>query len=81
MNRFKLVGKIKPKCSLEIPNSPFSIGLEKLDRKVFDPNRTYDKLALFKFQTFSTHITHSKEKFGTCYLKHSSLCKGILHRH
>ena len=46
MNRFKLVGKIKPKCSLEIQNSPFSIGLEKLDRKVFAPNRTYDKLAL-----------------------------------
>ena len=46
MNRFVKIGKIKPKSSNEIESSIFGIGFEKLDRKVFEPNCAYDKIAL-----------------------------------
>ena len=45
MYRIKQIGKIKPRCASDFKESRIGIGLEKLDRAVFDPNKTYDKLA------------------------------------
>lgn len=45
MERLKKVGHIVPKMSGEIKESRVGLGLEKLDRNVFDPNKTYDKVA------------------------------------
>ena len=45
MHRLIEVGKIKPISSQETKNTKFGIGLEKLDRNVFDPSKTYDKVA------------------------------------
>jgi hypothetical protein len=44
---FKLeaVGKLKTLRASEIDASPFSVGFEVLDRKRFDPTKTYDHLA------------------------------------
>jgi hypothetical protein len=39
------LGKIKPRTSQSIAASPLSIGFETLDRKMFDPERTYPHLA------------------------------------
>lgn len=39
------IGKIKPKSSNEIKHSKISLGFEKLDRDVFDPEKAYDKTA------------------------------------
>lgn len=44
MDRLIEVGKIKTYRSDEIVFSRFGIGLEKLDRALFDPSKTYDKL-------------------------------------
>ncbi len=44
MHRLIKVGKIKPLASIDSKNTKFGIGLEKLDRNVFDPSKTYDKL-------------------------------------
>ena len=44
MHRLIKVGKIKPLASIDSTNTKFGIGLEKLDRNVFDPSKTYDKL-------------------------------------
>ena len=41
----KLVGHITPKNSGEIRNSRFGIGLEKIDRYLYDPAPVYDPLA------------------------------------
>lgn len=41
----KLVGHITPKNSSEIRNSRFGIGLEKIDRYLYDPAPVYDPLA------------------------------------
>ena len=45
MERLKKVGHIAPKMSCEIKESRVGLGLEKLDRNVFDPNKAYDKVA------------------------------------
>ncbi len=37
----KKIGKIKPKSAHEIKTSPIGIGLEKLDRNLYDPERCY----------------------------------------
>ncbi len=39
------IGKITPKTSNEISFSKISLGFEKLDRDVFDPEKAYDKVA------------------------------------
>ena len=45
MERLKKIGTIPSKSALEIKNSKIGIGFEKLDRNVFDPLKTYDKMA------------------------------------
>lgn len=42
MKRLQKQGKIKTYKSNEIQSSKFGIGLEKLDRNLFDPSKTYD---------------------------------------
>jgi hypothetical protein len=39
-----VVGQLSVKRSLEIQSSPFSVGLETLDRSMFDPTRVYGHL-------------------------------------
>lgn len=39
-----VLGKLKTKPSREIATSPFSVGLETLDRSLYDPARLYDRL-------------------------------------
>ena len=45
LHGMKLVGHITPKNSSEIRNSRFGIGLEKIDRYLYDPAPVYDPLA------------------------------------
>ena len=45
MERLKKIGKIEPKHSSEIMESPMGLGMEKLDRDAFDPEKVYDKVA------------------------------------
>ena len=45
MERLIKIGKIQPKNSKEIKESRFGLGMEKLDRDEFDPNKAYDKVA------------------------------------
>jgi hypothetical protein len=45
MEQLKKVGTIKPKSSKDIQFSRISLGFEKLDRNVFDPEKAYDKVA------------------------------------
>lgn len=45
MEQLKKTGKILPKKSSEIKKSKISLGFEKLDRDVFDPEKAYDKVA------------------------------------
>ena len=40
-----VLGKVAPRDSLAIAASPLSVGFETLDRKMFDPERTYPHLA------------------------------------
>lgn len=44
MERLVEIGKVKTYKSNELTNTRFGIGLEKLDRNVFDPSKTYDRL-------------------------------------
>lgn len=45
MERMKKIGRIQPANAKEIGPSRLGIGFEKLDRKAFDPNKAYDKVA------------------------------------
>lgn len=45
MNGLKKIGQIKTYRSDEISFAKFGIGLEKLDRNMFDPEQTYEPLA------------------------------------
>lgn len=45
MEQLKKIGQIKPKSSKDIKFSRISLGFEKLDRNVFDPEKAYDKVA------------------------------------
>lgn len=45
MERLKRVGKLEPRHSLEVKESPMGLGMEKLDRDAFDPEKVYDKVA------------------------------------
>ena len=45
MEQLNKIGKIIPKKSSEIKHSKISLGFEKLDRDVFDPEKAYDKVA------------------------------------
>ena len=45
MQQLKKIGTIKPKNSKQIKFSRIGLGLEKLDRDVFDPEKVYDKVA------------------------------------
>ena len=45
MEKLKKIGKLTPKKSCEIKHSKISLGFEKLDRDVFDPEKTYDEVA------------------------------------
>ena len=44
MERLIELGKVKAKSALDITSSRLGIGFEKLDRKMFDPEKAYDKL-------------------------------------
>lgn len=41
---FKLIGEVRPKHSKEIKRSRIGIGLEKLDRSLYDPEKCYDAI-------------------------------------
>lgn len=45
MERLIKIGSIVPKHSKEIKESRMGLGMEKLDRDAFDPERVYDKVA------------------------------------
>ena len=45
MKKLIEIGKIKPAGKNDKKNARFGIGLEKLDRNVFDPAKTYDRLS------------------------------------
>lgn len=45
MKKLTEIGKIRPLGKNDEKNARFGIGLEKLDRNVFDPSKTYDRLA------------------------------------
>ena len=45
MKKLIEIGKIRPLGKSDEKNARFGIGLEKLDRNVFDPSKTYDRLA------------------------------------
>lgn len=45
MEQLNAIGKIRIKSAAEIRTSPIGIGFEKLDRKVFSPDKAYDKIA------------------------------------
>ena len=41
---FKLIGEVRPKHSKEIKRSRIGIGLEKLDRSLYAPEKCYDAI-------------------------------------
>lgn len=45
MERLKKIGKIAPRHASEIKESRLGVGMEKLDRDAFDPEKVYDKVA------------------------------------
>ena len=45
MERLMKCGKITPVFSSAVEDSPMGLGMEKLDRDAFDPERVYDKVA------------------------------------
>ena len=46
MERLKKIGTLEPIHSLDVKDeSPMGLGMEKLDRDAFDPEKVYDKVA------------------------------------
>ena len=45
MERFQKIGTVKPLNSKDITDSQMGLGMEKLDRDAFDPEKVYDKVA------------------------------------
>ena len=45
MERLIKLGEIKPVNSANVAGSPMGLGMEKLDRDAFDPEKVYDKVA------------------------------------
>jgi polysaccharide biosynthesis protein PslG len=45
MERLKKLGQVAAVHSSQVKSSPIGLGFEKLDRKVFDPEKAYDKVA------------------------------------
>ena len=45
MERLKYTGKVTAKNSADIKDSRFGLGMEKLDRDAFDPEKVYDKVS------------------------------------
>ena len=45
MERLIRIGTIQPRHASEIRESRMGIGMEKLDRDAFDPEKVYDKVA------------------------------------
>lgn len=45
MERLIKIGKIQPVNSIEITESRMGLGMEKLDRDAFDPEKAYDRVA------------------------------------
>ena len=45
MEGFERIGRIQPVASAEVAQSRIGLGLEKLDRGAFDPEKAYDKVA------------------------------------
>lgn len=45
MERLKKIGYIKPANSINVSSSRLGVGMEKLDRDSFDPQKVYDKVA------------------------------------
>ena len=63
-----LLGKVRPRDSRTIKASPLSVGFETLDRKMFDPQRTYPQLAKLGVKWARTHTGWSRtEKFPGQY--------------
>ena len=44
MNGIRFIGKIKNKTTHEISKARIGIGLEKLDRNLYDPHKVFDEL-------------------------------------
>jgi polysaccharide biosynthesis protein PslG len=67
------IGKIAPRASLAINASPLSIGFETLDRKVFEPEKTYAHLAALgvkwaRCQTGWARTERSKGEYDFAWL-------------
>ena len=45
MERLKKIGTVPPRNSADIKESRLGVGMEKLDRDAFDPDKAYDKIA------------------------------------
>ena len=45
MERLKKLGTLRCVSSIEVSESPMGLGMEKLDRDAFDPEKVYDKVA------------------------------------
>ena len=54
-NGLAIFGKVAPRDSRSIEASPLSVGFETLDRKMFDPERTYSHLAKLGAKWARTH--------------------------
>ena len=73
MERLIRCGKVKVKSASEIPFSRVGIGFEKLDRKVFDPEKAYDKVAALgvkwaRLQTGWARCEREKGKYDFAWL-------------
>lgn len=45
MERLQKIGKVKPVGAKEVKDSRLGLGMEKLDRDAFDPEKVYDRVA------------------------------------
>ena len=76
IRQLEKIGKITPKSSNEITFSKISLGFEKLDRDVFDPEKAYDKVA--KIGVKLARIQSGWEK-NMNISRHSFLCRLIFY--
>ena len=45
MERLRKIGMLKAKNAADLEDSRFGLGMEKLDRDAFNPDKAYDKVA------------------------------------
>ena len=72
MERLKRIGKLEPRHSLDVKESPMGLGMEKLDRDAFDPEKVYDKVAHYRQNLDRKRILHFD--FYKKYLTKTGLC-------